>query len=185
MSADEKSARSTCSATRSSDFDTETSAPCGNRRRRRPPKIRDGQNFFQDRCGVFGPGVEFTGKGGEEPLSGEERAGRLLLSAQRFAARVPGLRGPRRAEQAGLGDCDLTTLFGPARPRLSLSGVGRVGLISRESDRGPLRHLQREGKVLPCPTNRSVPSRSSARCSGGYAPMRSTRAWASNSAPRA
>ena len=35
----------TCSATRSSDFDTETSAPCGNRRRRRPPKIRDGQGF--------------------------------------------------------------------------------------------------------------------------------------------
>ena len=38
MSADEKSARSTCSATRSSDFDTETSAPRENRRRRRPPK---------------------------------------------------------------------------------------------------------------------------------------------------
>ena len=37
--------------------------------------------------------MEFTGKGGEEPLSGEERAGRLLLSAPRFAARVPGLRG--------------------------------------------------------------------------------------------
>jgi hypothetical protein len=46
MSADEKSARSTCSATRSSDFDTETSAPCGNRRRRRPPKIRDGQAIY-------------------------------------------------------------------------------------------------------------------------------------------
>ena len=45
MSADEKSARSTCSATRSSDFDTETSAPRENRRRRRPPKIRDGQNI--------------------------------------------------------------------------------------------------------------------------------------------
>ena len=38
MSADEKSARSTCSATRSSDFDTETSAPRENRRRRHPPK---------------------------------------------------------------------------------------------------------------------------------------------------
>src|SRR5208283_3357817 len=55
--------------------------------------------IFQNRCWVFGPGIEFTGKGGEEPLSlsGEERAGRLLLSAQRFAARVPGLRGPRSA----------------------------------------------------------------------------------------
>ena len=38
MSVDEKSARSTCSATRSSDFDAETSAPCGNRRRRAPPE---------------------------------------------------------------------------------------------------------------------------------------------------
>lgn len=38
--------------------------------------------IFQDRCWVSGPGIEFTGKGGEEPLSGEERAGRLLLSAQ-------------------------------------------------------------------------------------------------------
>jgi len=28
--------------------------------------------IFQNRCWVFGPGVEFTGKGGEEPLSGEE-----------------------------------------------------------------------------------------------------------------
>ncbi len=43
MSGYEKSARSTCSATRSSDFDTEISAPRENRRRRRPPKIRDGQ----------------------------------------------------------------------------------------------------------------------------------------------
>src|SRR5271157_6150191 len=49
--------------------------------------------IFQNRCWVFGPGVEFTGKGGEVPQSGEERAGRLLLSAPRFAARVPGLRG--------------------------------------------------------------------------------------------
>ena len=49
MSADEKSARSTCSATRSSDFDAETSAPCGNRRRRRPPKIRDGQKICAER----------------------------------------------------------------------------------------------------------------------------------------
>src|SRR5208337_595207 len=28
--------------------------------------------IFQNRCWVSGPGVEFTGKGGEEPLSGEE-----------------------------------------------------------------------------------------------------------------
>ncbi len=28
--------------------------------------------LFQNRCWVSGPGVEFTGKGGEEPLSGEE-----------------------------------------------------------------------------------------------------------------
>ena len=28
--------------------------------------------IFQNRCWVCGPGVEFTGKGGEEPLSGEE-----------------------------------------------------------------------------------------------------------------
>ena len=28
--------------------------------------------IFQNRCWVFRPGVEFTGKGGEEPLSGEE-----------------------------------------------------------------------------------------------------------------
>jgi len=35
--------------------------------------------IFQNRCWVFGPGIEFTGKGGEEPLSGEERAGRFLL----------------------------------------------------------------------------------------------------------
>jgi len=37
--------------------------------------------------------VEFTGKGGDERLSGEKRAGRLLLSAPQLAARVPGLRG--------------------------------------------------------------------------------------------
>ncbi len=49
--------------------------------------------IFQNRCWVSGPGVEFTGKGGEEPQSSEERAGRLLLSAPRFAARVPGQRG--------------------------------------------------------------------------------------------
>ena len=31
--------------------------------------------IFQNRCWVSGPGVEFTGKGGEEPLSGEEGRG--------------------------------------------------------------------------------------------------------------
>jgi len=30
------------------------------------------RTIFQNRCWVCGPGVEFTGKGGEEPLSGEK-----------------------------------------------------------------------------------------------------------------
>ncbi len=51
--------------------------------------------IFQNRCWVSGPGVEFAGKGGEEPLSGEEGRG-LLLSASRFADRVLGLRGVMR-----------------------------------------------------------------------------------------
>ena len=51
--------------------------------------------IFQNRCWVSGPGVEFTGNGGEERLS-VKRAGRLLLGAPRSAARVPGLRGVMR-----------------------------------------------------------------------------------------
>ena len=34
--------------------------------------------IFQNRCWVFGPGVEFTGKGGDERLSGEEGRAPLL-----------------------------------------------------------------------------------------------------------
>ena len=36
------------------------------------PRSRIITILFQNRCWVSGPGVEFTGKGGEEPLSGEE-----------------------------------------------------------------------------------------------------------------
>src|SRR5271157_3546619 len=48
MAADEKSARSTCSATRSSDFDTETSAPRENRRRRHPQKSVTVRGFLSN-----------------------------------------------------------------------------------------------------------------------------------------
>ena len=54
MSADEKSVCSTCSATRSSDFDTETSAPCGTGEDGAPPKIRDGQGKLTP-FGIFLP----------------------------------------------------------------------------------------------------------------------------------
>ena len=48
--------------------------------------------IFRNRCWVSGPGVEFTGKGGEELLSGEEgRAPPLECPAA--CRRVPGQRG--------------------------------------------------------------------------------------------
>ena len=46
--------------------------------------------IFQNRCWVSGPGVEFTGKGGEEPLSGEEgRAPPLECPAVRRPSAEP------------------------------------------------------------------------------------------------
>jgi len=44
----------------------------GRRRHRAATEERIITIIFQNRCWVSGPGVEFTGKGGEEPLSGEE-----------------------------------------------------------------------------------------------------------------
>ncbi len=49
--------------------------------------------IFQNRCWVSGPGVEFTGKGGEEPQSGEERAGRLLERREPCCRAVRSPRG--------------------------------------------------------------------------------------------
>ncbi len=86
--------------------------------------------IFQNRCWVSGPGVEFTGKGGEEPQSSEERAGRLLLSAPQLAARVPGLRGVMRwdrrssfSEKGGPKDGWLTSTAN--------SGSGPASLVRR------------------------------------------------------
>ena len=85
--------------------------------------------IFQNRCWVFGPGVEFTGKGGEEPLSGEEGR-RLLLSAPQLAARVPGLRGvmrwDRRSSFSGKGGPNDGWLTSTAN-----SGSGPASLVRR------------------------------------------------------
>src|SRR5271157_5479601 len=61
----------------------------------------------------------------------------------------------RRAEQAGLGDCDLTTLFGPSRLRLSLSRVGSVGM-GRQKGRLPPRSER-------CPRRARCPRRGCGR----------------------
>ena len=121
--------------------------------------------IFQNRCWVFGPGVEFTGKGGEEPLSGEERAGRLLLSAQRFAARVPGLRGPRLRRTGWARGLRPDHSFWPLppaalaqqsrqaceeRPRSAGGWCARgPGGIERGERQGGMDNLQRLGKKLP------------------------------------
>jgi hypothetical protein len=56
--------------------------------------------IFQNRCWVFGPGIEFTGKGGEEPLSGEEGRAPPL---ERPAVRRPSA-GPTWRDCGGIED---------------------------------------------------------------------------------
>ena len=87
--------------------------------------------IFQNRCWVSGPGVEFTGKGGEEPLSGEERAGRLLGGRENGSAELPAPNGGFPASTAPSGGPFALVVAAPRTTRRMTGPSGGIRIVPR------------------------------------------------------
>ncbi len=91
----------------------------GRRRHRAATEERIITIIFQNRCWVSGPGVEFTGKGGEEPLSGEEgRAPPLECPAVRRPSAGPTWRDAVGSKIKFLGEGGGRTMDGSRARRI-------------------------------------------------------------------